>query len=1045
MPRSLDVHAGVDSPAMTRLIEPGVPRDGAAARLEQPTGARGDDGPGTDARPAGDSSAADPSPILQRAVEEAVRLLDAEGGLIGLLDDDGRLRFAYESGMSESRVQRWRSSLENVGSDSAGLIAWAMATGLVRSTADYHADRSFRHSRTGNRVVAEAGIRSLIAAPLRDGDRCLGALAIYSPRPSAFGDHDVVLARALAEHAATAVANAELVDRLRRSQEELARRAAAPASLASIAAQLTALRDPSAILQQAVDEAARLLEADGALLDLLDPLTNTVRWAYDAGFRDESHRQILRNLEVRIGEGMFGRAIEGQAVVVTGDYLADDRFVHAPGPDTFAREVGLRSMVAAPLVGESGPLGVLGIFSARSDAFGEEEVALSRSLATQATIALTNARRMDELAGSQTELARRADAEQAMREIAARITAIRDPDEVLQRIVDEARRLLESDGAHLTLLSDERSHLVPVVAAGVDDDTRRWMLDLRFPLHGGINGLAATLGRPVKTDDYLVDPRVPHEPDDQYVAARLGIRGCAVAPLRAPAGEIIGTLAISFRTVRELDDESIARLQVLADQAAIAVSNARLDTLLRDSESRYRYLVENSPDIVWSVDAEGRFTFLSETVQRVTGWLPEDLLGGHFGGVVHPSSREVAEIDWTAQMSEGTSETRGRVNLLHRDGHPVPAEFVAVNRIEKGVFAGANGSVRDMSERDRLERELRESEERYRYLVKASPDIVWAVDDQGLITFMGDRLTELTGWTPDEVVGQHFRFLTTAESTPVTTEILERVRRDPSGVYPLRIPMPRKDDDPIPVEIWVTGSVHDERFVGAHGSIRDMRENERLETDLRRQAAELAAGDARAHLARELHDSVTQALFSMTLMTRSIEMLMGRDPEAALQRLATLRDLQRDALAEMRALIFELRPGGLEEEGLVPALRQHAAAVQGRIGLPVVVDADLEERLPSDVEDVLYRIAQEALHNVVKHARARTIRLTLGPAADGVRLVVVDDGTGFDAAAVPAGHLGLAGMKARAEAIGGQLTVESRPGKGTTIAVVVPRSQAAAS
>ena len=166
-------------------------------------------------------------------------------------------------------------------------------------------------------------------------------------------------------------------------------------------------------------------------------------------------------------------------------------------------------------------------------------------------------------------------------------------------------------------------------------------------------------------------------------------------------------------------------------------------------------------------------------------------------------------------------------------------------------------------------------------------------------------------------------------------------------------------------------------------------------------------------------------------------MLLSRDPEAAAQRLTTLRELQRDALAEMRALIFELRPGGLEEGGLVPALRRHAAAVQGRIGLPVVVEAEVDARLPADVEDVLYRIAQEALHNVVKHARARTVRLTLSIHDDTVRLAVVDDGTGFDPAQVPAGHLGLAGMKARAETIGAELAVRTRPGRGTTIEVTV--------
>ena len=119
------------------------------------------------------------------------------------------------------------------------------------------------------------------------------------------------------------------------------------------------------------------------------------------------------------------------------------------------------------------------------------------------------------------------------------------------------------------------------------------------------------------------------------------------------------------------------------------------------------------------------------------------------------------------------------------------------------------------------------------------------------------------------------------------------------------------------------------RSSGAHGAARDVSDRERLECGLRRQAAELASSEERAHLARELHDSVTQALFSMTLISRSIELLLERDPAAVPAKLASLRDLQREALAEMRALIFELRPGNVEEHGLMQALRTHSASLSG--------------------------------------------------------------------------------------------------------------------
>src|SRR4029450_3703465 len=166
------------------------------------------------------------------------------------------------------------------------------------------------------------------------------------------------------------------------------------------------------------------------------------------------------------------------------------------------------------------------------------------ALAAQAAIAMTNARLIEELERSQSALEARAERERSLRDIAARITSLRDPGEILARVVEESRRLLGSDGAHLTRISEDGTYLVPVlVAGGMDEGTEGWLLQMRFPLGGGINGLAAEEGRPIWTYDYLIDPRIPHEPDDVAAAERLGLRRMGAAPLRGPGGEGIGTVA----------------------------------------------------------------------------------------------------------------------------------------------------------------------------------------------------------------------------------------------------------------------------------------------------------------------------------------------------------------------------------------------------------------------------------------------------------------------------------------------------------------------
>lgn len=205
---------------------------------------------------------------------------------------------------------------------------------------------------------------------------------------------------------------------------------------------------------------------------------------------------------------------------------------------------------------------------------------------------------------------------------------------------------------------------------------------------------------------------------------------------------------------------------------------------------------------------------------------------------------------------------------------------------------------------------------------------------------------------------------------------------------------------------------------------------------LRAQAEETAVAAERSRLARDLHDAVTQTLFSASLIAEVLPKLWDKDPAEGRRRLGELRQLTRGALAEMRTLLLELRPATLVEVGLDDLLRQLTEATTGRARLPVALEVEGGHRhLPPDVQVALYRIAQEALNNVAKHSGADQATVALRCRPDLVELRVRDNGRGFDPGGVLPDRLGLGIMRERAEAIKAALTIESRPGRGTEIAV----------
>ncbi|HZD58243.1 MAG TPA: sensor histidine kinase [Anaerolineales bacterium] len=206
------------------------------------------------------------------------------------------------------------------------------------------------------------------------------------------------------------------------------------------------------------------------------------------------------------------------------------------------------------------------------------------------------------------------------------------------------------------------------------------------------------------------------------------------------------------------------------------------------------------------------------------------------------------------------------------------------------------------------------------------------------------------------------------------------------------------------------------------------------------QAEELAVAKERNRLARDLHDSVAQTLYGLTLQSEAASrQLASGHLDKVGEYLGEIRQSAQQTLQEARLLIFELRPPILEKDGLSAALRARLEDVEGRSGLKTHVNLDEVGRLPSDVETGLYRIGQEALNNILKHAQAGQVWLNLTLNQTKVSLEIVDDGMGFDpAAAHEQGGMGLEGMQARAEQIGANFRMQSERGEGTRVKVEVP-------
>ncbi len=200
----------------------------------------------------------------------------------------------------------------------------------------------------------------------------------------------------------------------------------------------------------------------------------------------------------------------------------------------------------------------------------------------------------------------------------------------------------------------------------------------------------------------------------------------------------------------------------------------------------------------------------------------------------------------------------------------------------------------------------------------------------------------------------------------------------------------------------------------------------------------LAKLEERQRIARDLHDSVSQSLYGIKLGAQTALELQRKDPAKTADSLKYVRDLADAGLKEMRALLFELRPEAIATEGLISGLNKLTSSIKARYGISVRQELCAEPEVRLDCKEALYRIAQEALHNVVKHAHAANVCLRLDVAEASISLEILDDGRGFSPSEIPPGRMGLVSMAERAFKLGGVLDMETAPGEGTEVHAILP-------
>jgi GAF domain-containing protein/HAMP domain-containing protein/anti-sigma regulatory factor (Ser/Thr protein kinase) len=869
------------------------------------------------------SQSLDLDEILNDAVEKTIQVMGIDAGGIYLLDEaSGRLSIAAQRGFSPQFVTAV-DGLE-LGEGFSGRVAQSGQPLVVRDIAT--------DPRLTRAAARDERLTSVAIVPLSSRGRVLGTLFAASRVYREFSDQDVQLLTSVGHQIGIAVENARLFGQAEQRLKELE-------ALYHADEEMYRHLHLDQVLQALVDVAVDILKADKSAVLTWEKGQQKWTMAVARGFSPDG----MAALCFAPGEGITGQVAQsGEPAIVEDARMGTLRRGERREVVRTVLKEGIRSFMHLPIQVSGEVFGIFCVCFSEPHAFGQDEQRLFMALAQRAARAIENA---------QLFLAEQKRAEQfrVLGEVGQHITSIQPMNDLLGQMAHLIHRAFKYYVVAIGLIEGEE--LVFKVGAGVPWEDSTFRFEPRRLKIGqeGVTGWVAATGESLLVPDVSQEPR--------YVWLKgSATRSELAVPIKVK-GKVIGVLDIESDQIEAFDGSDLLLLQSLANQAAIAMENARL---FRAEQRR-----------------ADQFRVISEVGRRITAILTVD---------------ELLE-----QMARLIREAFGYYG-------------VGIGLIEgdEVVFKAGAGAFWDVAQ---LHRSLR-----------------LKVGDEGLGGWVAANGKPLL--VPD--VSQEPRFYYVPQVKDTRSEICVPLSAKGAVVGVLNAQSDRLNafDQS---DLVVLQALADQAAIA-------------IETArLYEQAQQLAVMEERQRLARELHDAVTQTLFSASLIAEALPELWASDRNEGEQLLRELRQLNRGALAEMRTLLLELRPAALMESDLGDLLHQLGEAVAGRTGVPVSVSVNDRCTPPSEVHVALYRIAQEALNNVVKHAKASQVSISLHCTSNHadidkegrqrVELHVSDDGCGFVPDNTPPDRLGLGIIRERGHAIGATVQIESQPGQGTHVAV----------